>query len=483
LDRPLSGVAELARNCNFSLPEIKTAVRTGDTSTSDRQAQIRRPPHVLITTPESLHLILGGRARTMLQGLKFVIVDELHALAGQKRGTFLAILLERLVHEIGREPVRIGLTATVNPVEEAAAFLGGFSAPADYPAHRKKTGTKHQELFQPRPVTIVRSIVPKSWDLKVSRAEADPDPNQPRTIWPSLEKEIHGLIDQHQSTLVFANNRYLVERLAAHINDLSAETTIAKDHSPIEPADLADHAGAETPSADDSPAALVHAHHGSISLERRRQTESMLKQGQLRGVISTASLEMGIDMGAVDLVCQVGSPGEVARGLQRVGRAGHAVGAVSKGRFFARTNADLLEMAALVEAMSRSAVEPLAIPQNCLDMLAQQVVACVAVRPWKPRHLFHLFRSSYPYQNLSEKAFEAVLEMLAGRFRVDAVRDLKARIFWDRLRDELIALPGTDSLALTGGGAIPDTGQYPVKLGDGGPTLGTLDEEFVLERR
>ncbi|MFM7593799.1 MAG: DEAD/DEAH box helicase, partial [Isosphaeraceae bacterium] len=249
LDRPLSGVAELARHRNFSLPEIKTAVRTGDTSTSDRQAQIRRPPHVLITTPESLHLILGGRARTMLQGLKFVIVDELHALAGQKRGTFLAILLERLVHEIGREPVRIGLTATVNPVEDAAAFLGGFSAPAGNPAHRKKTGTKHQELFQPRPVTIVRSVVPKSWDLKVSRAEADPDPSQPRTIWPSLEKEIHGLIDQHQSTLVFANNRYLVERLAAHINDLSAENNIAKDDSPIKPADLADNAEAETPSA------------------------------------------------------------------------------------------------------------------------------------------------------------------------------------------------------------------------------------------
>lgn len=491
LDRPLSGVAALAHHKHISLPEIKTAVRTGDTSTSDRQAQIRRPPHVLITTPESLHLILGGRARSMLKSLKFVIVDELHALAGQKRGTFLAILLERLVHEIGYDPVRIGLTATVNPVEDAAAFLGGFSASADT-ASQRKNASQPKDLFQPRHVTIVRSVVPKAWDLRVSRAEVDPDPTQPRTIWPSLEKEIHGLIEEHQSTLVFANNRYLVERLAAHINDLATEDDVVNEgdsHTPQIPPDQANgeadaSAATETmPEADDVPASLVHAHHGSISLERRRQTESMLKNGQLRGVISTASLEMGIDMGAVDLVCQVGSPGEVARGLQRVGRAGHAVGAVSKGRFFARTNADLLEMAALVEAMSRSAVEPLAIPQNCLDMLAQQVVACVAVRPWKPRQLFCLFRSSYPYQNLSEKAFEAVLEMLAGRFRVDAIRDLRARIYWDRLQDELIALPGTASLALTGGGAIPDTGQYPVKLGDTGPTLGSLDEEFVLERR
>lgn len=483
LDRPIAGVAARADQYGIKLPEIKTAVRTGDTSTSDRQAQIRRPPHVLITTPESLHLILGGRARSMLNTVKYVIIDELHALAGQKRGTFLAILLERLVNELGREPVRIGLTATVNPVQDAATFLGGFRQVDPKKKAERKSADGQTAEFEPRPVSIIRSEIPKAWDLRVSRAEVDADPGQPRTIWPSLEKEILALIEGHQSTLVFANNRYLVERLAAHLNDISAENKIKSDNAGVVSEDKAEKEDNEKLADEEAASCLVHAHHGSISLERRRMTESMLKDGQLRGVISTASLEMGIDMGAVDLVCQVGSPGEVARGLQRVGRAGHTVGAVSKGRFFARTNADLLELAALVEAMSRSAVEPLAIPQNCIDMLAQQVVACVAVRPWKPRQLFALFRSSYPYQNLSEKAFEAVLEMLAGRFRVDAIRDLKARIYWDRLRDELIALPGTASLALTGGGAIPDTGQYPVKLGDGGPTLGSLDEEFVLERR
>lgn len=463
LDRPLLGVAEVAESRGILLPKIRTGVRTGDTPQNERQAQARKPPHVLITTPESLHLILGGRARAMLSGVKWVIVDELHALAGQKRGTFLAILLERLVHELGRDPVRIGLTATVNPIEEAGKFLCGFHADPNQWEHST-----------PRPLTIVRALVTKQWDLMVKRAEAEADPNQPRTIWPNLEKELTGLIGSHQSTLVFANNRYLVERLAARINE-----QVQSANQELQESSPDDNSESDNPIGH----AWVHAHHGSISLDRRRQTEIALKDGRLKGVISTASLEMGIDMGAVDLVCQIGSPGEVARGLQRVGRAGHGVGEISKGRFFAKTNADLLETAALVEAMTRSAVEPLAIPQNCLDMLAQQVVACVAVRTWKPRELLQLFRRSYPYQNLSEKAFESVLEMLSGRFRVEAIRDLKARIFWDRVRDELSALPGTSSLALMGGGAIPDTGQYPVKLGDKGPTLGSLDEEFVLERR
>lgn len=471
LNRPLSGVGALAQERGIKLPPIRTGVRTGDTPASQRQAQARKPPDVLITTPESLHLILGSQARRILKPVRWVIIDELHALAGQKRGTFLAILLERLVQEIGRDPVRIGLTATVNPLEMAARFLGGYE-----PVEKKS------EILKPRPVEIIRASVPKAWDLQVSQAQVEPDPNQPRTIWPSLEKELVGLIGSHRSTLVFANNRYLVERLAARINEhvessQDSEDSIDNDDS-VRSAD-----DAESVESRDKPEDFVHAHHGSVSLERRRLTETALKEGRLKGVISTASLEMGIDMGAVDLVCQVGSPGEVARGLQRVGRAGHGVGEVSKGRFFAKTTADLLETAALVEAMGRGAVEPLAIPQNCLDLLAQQIVACVAVRSWKPRELLNLFRRSYPYHDLPEAAFESVLEMLSGRFRVEAIRDLKARVFWDRVRDELVALPGTSALALTGGGAIPDTGQYPVKLRENGPTLGSLDEEFVLERR
>ncbi|MFM1800825.1 MAG: hypothetical protein RJA81_177, partial [Planctomycetota bacterium] len=480
LDRPLEGVVRWASESGLSLPRIRTAVRTGDTHQNERQAQARKPPHVLITTPESLHLILGSKSRNMLSTVRWVIVDELHALAGQKRGTFLAILLERLNEFLQKEYVRIGLTATVNPLEEAGRFLCGYLP-----------DLKSPNVFQPRPVNIVRTVVNKQWDLLVQRAEVNPDPNEPRSIWPSLEKELADLIDSHKSTLIFANNRYQVERLTAKLNELRGESIepqpemadVQQQENPIKDELKVDEKEAESESGIHPVSSFVHAHHGSISLERRRQTELALKEGNLKGVISTASLEMGIDMGAVDLVCQIGSPGEVARGLQRVGRAGHGVGQISKGRFFAKTNADLLETAALIEAMSRSAVEPLSIPQNCLDMLAQQIVACVAVRPWKPRELLALFRRSYPYRNLTDQAFEAVLEMLSGRFRVEAIRDLKARIFWDRIRDELSALPGTSSLALTGGGAIPDTGQYPVKLGEQGPSLGSLDEEFVLERR
>lgn len=524
LELPLMGVSHLAESVGTTLPKIRTGVRTGDTSQNERQAQARKPPHVLITTPESLHLILASRARAMLTGVQSIIIDELHAVAGQKRGTFLAILLERLVQELGRDPVRIGLTATVNPIEEAGRFLAGFTP-----------DPKDPSKLDPRPVNIVRAIGQKQWDLLVKRAEVDPDPNMPRTIWPSLESELAALIREHRSTLIFANNRYLVERLAANLNDYPVHNEIAevsaelqefvapagdnKEQESGEPIgankeneisysnnsdnkvliidtvnnnlitdsdnkDLSENMPPDQNSSDErTSSAFVHSHHGSISLDRRRQTEQALKDGRLRAVVCTASLELGIDMGAVELVCQIGSPGEVARGLQRVGRAGHGVGQISKGRIFAKTNADLLESAALVDAMSRSAVEPLAIPQNCLDMLAQQIIACVAISPWKPRVLLQLFRRSYPYRNLTEQAFEAVLEMVTGRYRVEAIRDLKARIYWDRVRDELVALPGTTSLALMGGGAITDTGQYPVKLGEKGPTLGTLDEEFVLERQ
>lgn len=500
LEKPLAGVSALAKTRGISLPELRISVRTGDTPTAERQAQARKPPDVFITTPESLHLILGSSARAMLKPVRWVIVDELHSLAGQKRGTFLSILLERLEEEIGAEPQRIGLTATVNPLESAARFLGGHRWVE--PAGKGKKGH-----FEPRPVSIVRSVAPKTWDLLVQRAAVDDDPDAPRSIWPRLEKDLHALVQEHQSTLIFANDRFSVERLTARINALAGEeqeipnlpetdnTIDSKAENAIETAgdsksesedpsdsiEAADHANLSDLEADS--AACVQAHHGSIALDRRRRIETDLKEGRLKGVICTASLEMGIDMGAVDLVCQVGSPGEVARGLQRVGRAGHGVGQVSKGRFFAKTTPDLLETAALVHAMSRGDVEPLAIPRNCLDILAQQVIACVAVRPWKPKDLLRLFRRCEPYHGLSDKAFESVLEMVAGRFRVEAVRDLKARIFWDRVRDELMPLPGTASLAMTGGGAITDTGQYPVKLGEDGPTLGTLDEEFVLERR
>ena len=225
------------------------------------------------------------------------------------------------------------------------------------------------------------------------------------------------------------------------------------------------------------------AHHGSISLDERRATEEALKQGELPAVVATASLELGIDMGAVDLVCQVESPGNVARGLQRVGRAGHVVRGVSKGRLIAKTPADLLESAALCRAMLQGEIEHLRVPLGCLDVLAQQVIACVAMEPWDVPALFDLVRGAYPFHNLSAESFESVLRLISGRFPTPDFRDLRARVVWDRIHNRLAALPGTAQLALVGGGTIPDTGQFPVYLGEGGPRLGELDEEFVYERR
>ena len=284
------------------------------------------------------------------------------------------------------------------------------------------------------------------------------------SIWPVIERRLLDLIREHRSTIIFANNRRVVERLTSRLNELAQSETEGVD--------------------EDAPTVIVaRSHHGSLSQEERRETEEALKRGDLPSVVATASLELGIDMGAVDLVCQVGSPGGVARGLQRVGRAGHVVGRVSKGRMIAKTQADLQESAALARAMVANEVETLRVPTHCLDVLAQQVVACVAVEPWDAASLFDLVRQAYPYRDLSAEAFEGVLKLVSGRFPTATFRDLQPRVSWDRVQNKLSPLPGSARLALTGGGTIPDTGQYPLFLGEDGPRLGELDEEFVLERR
>jgi ATP-dependent Lhr-like helicase len=453
LERPLDGIlraSALDADSGPPLSPLTIGVRTGDTTPAERQKQIRNPPDILITTPESLHLLLTSRARESLRNLTHLIIDEIHALAPNKRGTFLALLLERLeaIRPPSAPPIqRIGLSATQRPLETVAAFLGGRSI-------------QPNGAFSPRPVTLLDAGRRKDLDLQVILpGPSDRPPGAVASVWPAIEARLVDLIRSHRSTIVFANNRRVAERLTSHLNEALA---------------------VELDPGDDEP---IQSHHGSLSLERRRSTEERLKAGELKAVVATASLELGIDMGAVELVCQVESPGSVSRGLQRVGRAGHVVGQSSRGRLLAKTPGDLLESAALARAMRDGDIEALHVPTNALDILAQQIVACVAVDSWSVPDLFNLVRCTYPYRDLTADAFESVLELVSGRFALESFRDLRPRISWDRIHNRLNRLPGTSRLALTGGGSIPDTGQFPVHLGDDGPRLGELDEEFVFERR
>ncbi len=451
LELPLAGILASAQARGEPLYPLSVGVRSGDTRPADRQKMVRKPPDILISTPESLHLMLTSQAREILRSVSHVIIDEIHALAANKRGTFLALLLERL-EAISPGFVRIGLSATQRPLDEVARFLGG---------RRREVAADGSVRFVPRRVEIVDSGIRKTMDLEVSLPSRGGGPSGESSIWPAIEERLRSLIATHRSTIIFANNRRVVERLTAKLNEPQGD----------------DEGG------DEPPALLARSHHGSLSPEVRRQTESLLKDGELPAVVATASLELGIDMGAVDLVCQVESPGGVARGLQRVGRAGHLVGRTSKGRLIAKSSGDLVESAALARAMLDGEVERLKVPVNALDILTQQVVACVAVDTWEVPALFDLVRCAYPYRDLTASAFEGVLRLASGRYRASTIRDLKPRISWDRVRNTLRPLPGTKRLAVTSGGAIPDTGQYPLFLGEGGPRLGELDEEFVLEQR
>jgi ATP-dependent Lhr-like helicase len=471
LQLPLQGVAEHAQAMGYPLPELTAAVRTGDTPQAERQRLVKRPPHILITTPESLHLLLTSKARAVLGNVTYCIVDEIHALCPNKRGAFLALLLERLEAINPHSFVRIGLSATQKPLEEVARFLGGLRRDADGSA-------------APRPVTIVDAGLRKAIDLQVVSPVEHFGPLVERSIWPSIYRLLAKEIDAHRSTIVFANNRRTVERVTAMLNEELAGSAAEapQGHNTLIP---------EAPVA-------VRAHHGSVALEVRQQIEKSLKEGHLRAVVATASLELGIDMGAVDLVCQVESPGNVARGLQRVGRAGHLVGQSSKGRLIPKTLPDLVNQAVLAAEMLAGNVEPIRVPLNCLDVLAQQIIAMVAMEAWKVDDLFHVVRQAYPYRDLSPQAFDGVLEMISGRFRFNIPLEddddrprtnpatqlsaLQPRVSWDRVHQTLKALPGSQNLAVVSGGTIPDMGQYAVVTARG-LRIGELDEEFVYERR
>ena len=437
---PLEGIARVAQQIGEKLMPVRVSVRTGDTSAADRRRMLRDPGEILITTPESLYLMLGGKARELLRHVETVIVDEIHALAPGKRGAHLALTLERLAELCdparASGPQRIGLSATQKPLDEVARFLGGS-----------------------REVSIVDASEKPRLDLTIEvPTENMEHPERVRNdqagIWPAIHPRLLELVRAHHSTIIFVNSRRLCERLAQRINELD---------------------GGDLP--------LVRAHHGSIAREMREQMETQLKSGNLRGIVATSSLELGIDMGAVDLVIQVESPGGVSRGLQRIGRAGHTVGARSVGRIFPKFRGDLLEAAVVGRRMLDAEVESIRVPQNPLDVLAQQIVAMSSVEPISLERLLRLARATYSFHDLTPALLRNVLEMLAGHYPSDAFADLRPRIIWDRDKDEIVARKDARLIAIANAGTIPDRGLYHVYFGEGGKRIGELDEEMVHETR
>ena len=483
LRAPLAGIRQAATRLGLAEPDVTVAMRSGDTPADERRAFARRPADILITTPESLFLLLTSNAREALRGVDTVIIDEIHAMLPTKRGAHLALSLERLDALLESPAQRIGLSATVRPVDEVAVFLaGGRPVTIVQPPSAKTV-----ELDVVVPVADMSELGEPTGDLTGPAASAE----RRASIWPHVEERVLDLVQAHRSTIVFANSRRLAERLTARLNELATERAgiapVALDRSP---AKVMAQSGIGSPAADvGTPAGdvvVARAHHGSVSREQRSIVEEELKSGRLPAVVATSSLELGIDMGAVDLVVQVESPPSVASGLQRVGRAGHQVGAVSKGVIFPKFRGDLVECAVVAERMRAGAIEAMRYPRNPLDVLAQQIVAMVANGPMTVDEVDGLVRRAAPFTGLPRSALEAVLDMLAGRYPSDAFAELRPRLTWDRVTGELSARTGAQRLAVTSGGTIPDRGLFGVFLaGDekSGRRVGELDEEMVYESR
>ncbi len=471
LRAPLTGIGHAARRLGLDEPDIAVAVRTGDTAAEDRRKLASAPPDILITTPESLFLLLTSQARETLRGVETVIVDEVHAVAGNKRGAHLALSLERLDALRGagggaregrpsgtapRPAQRVGLSATVRPVQEVAAFLGG----ARQVTVVQPPSPKRVELAVVVPVEDMT-------DLETAPAAGPGDPVPRRSIWPHVEQRVLDLIEQHKSTIVFANSRRLAERTTSRLNELAARRAEAAGRP--------------------APAEVARAHHGSVSRQERTEIEEALKAGRLPAVVATSSLELGIDMGAVDLVVQVEAPPSVASGLQRVGRAGHHVGDVSRGVIFPKYPGDLVASAVAAERMRDGRIEELRMPRNPLDVLAQQVVAMTALDDWPVDELERTVRKAAPFGGLTRPVLEAVLDMLAGRYPGEDFAGLRPRIVWDRVAGVIRGRPGAQRLAVTSGGTIPDRGLFGVFLasdtGKQPRRVGELDEEMVYESR
>ncbi len=454
LRAPLAGIELAAERLGRPVPRITMGTRTGDTATDQRRRLLKRPPDILVTTPESLYLLLTSGGRETLRGVEHVIVDEIHAVAGTKRGAHLALSLERLERLTARPPQRIGLSATQRPLETVARFLGGTGSGREV-AIVDAGGEKTLELQVVVPVEDL-SRIGESLPLEERPSGPVVGPEARVSIWPAIHPRILDLVRAHRSTIIFCNSRRLAERLAQRLNELAGEE-------------------------------LVRAHHGSISREQRVAIEEELKAGRLPALVATSSLELGIDMGAVDLVIQVESPTSVSRGLQRVGRAGHTVGAPSRGVIFPKYRGDLLEAAVVTRRMLDGAIEPTVVPRDPLDVLAQQIVAMTVVEPWTTDDLYATVTRAAPFADLAREAFDGVLAMLAGAYPSDEFAELKPRVVWDRATDTVTGRRDARMVALTSGGTIPDRGLFGVFIvGDPGMTgrrVGELDEEMVYETR
>ncbi|MEB3019904.1 ATP-dependent helicase [[Mycobacterium] crassicus] len=441
LRTPLAGIGRVAEHRGQPAPAITVGVRSGDTSPAQRRELVAKPPDILITTPESLFLMLTSAAREALAGVQTVIIDEVHAVAGTKRGSHLAVSLERLDALLDTPAQRIGLSATVRPPEEVARFLSGQA-----------------------PTRIVAPPAAKTFELTVQVPVPDMASPAEGTIWPEVEERIVDLIESHHSSIVFANSRRLSERLTARLNEIHADR---HDDDP------------------DGQVPLARAHHGSVSKETRAAVEEDLKSGRLRAVVATSSLELGIDMGAVDLVIQIEAPPSVASGLQRIGRAGHQVGEISRGVLIPKHRTDLIGCAVSVQRMLAGQIETLSVPANPLDILAQHTVAAAALEPLDADAWFDTVRRSAPFATLPRNVFEATLDLLSGKYPSTEFAELRPRLVYDRDAGTLTGRPGAQRLAVTSGGAIPDRGLFAVFLaGAQKPSrVGELDEEMVYESR
>ncbi|MHB1911765.1 MAG: DEAD/DEAH box helicase, partial [Acidimicrobiales bacterium] len=463
LRAPLTGIGLEMRARGQAVPDIRVGVRTGDTSPAERRSIGRLPPDILITTPESLYLMLTSAQRGVLASVEQVIVDEIHSMAGVKRGVHLALSLERLerlVSQAGRpSPQRIGLSATQRPLDEIARYLGG---------RRRGDGGE----WETRPVTVIDAGVRRQLELTVSvpvedmaepgkpvMVDGEPflsgaaagDPEVRHSIWPAVAARLVELVRAHHSTLIFVNSRRLAERLSARINEAAGEE-------------------------------VARAHHGSIAADQRREIEELLKAGRIPALVATSSLELGIDMGAIDLVVQVEAPASVSSGLQRIGRAGHRVGEPSKGLVIPKFRGDLLAAAVTAGRMMTGEVEATRVPRNALDVLSQQIVAMAVIEDLDVNEVAEMVWGAYPYSDLTIPAFESVLDMLAGRYPSTEMSDLRARLNWDRVAGRLSARPGARMVAVTNGGTIPERGLYGVFTPEGS-RVGELDEEMVYESR
>ncbi|MFD5821415.1 ATP-dependent helicase [Nesterenkonia xinjiangensis] len=499
LRSPLVGIGHTARRLGHEPTEVTVGVRTGDSTSKQRRDLVRSPPNILITTPESLYLMLTSQARQTLSQVSTVIVDEVHALAGSKRGAHLAVSLERLDDLLDSPAQRIGLSATVEPRDEVARFLGGrqpveIVAP---PAEKQwdiTVSVPVEDLANPHGPLPGQSSAPEEdrdddeghrpgddheWDGVAELAHIPgSQPLQP-SVWPHVEHQIVDLVASRRSTIIFVNSRRLAEKLTGRLNEIWSERQASRGTE-------------DRPDDDAAPPDLARSHHGSVSKEQRKLVEEDLKAGRLRCVVATSSLELGIDMGAVDLVIQVEAPFAVSSGLQRIGRAGHQVGEISVGWFFPKHRGDLVSTAVVVERMLAGRIEALHIPRNPLDILAQQTVAAVALESLDVEEWFETLRRSAPFASLPRSAYEATLDLLAGKYPSDRFAELRPRIVWDRDAGTLTGRPGAQRLAVTSGGTIPDRGLFGVYLASGeesgsartgGRRVGELDEEMVYESR